>query len=280
MDVRYGCTNCHSNGVFEHGMWCLGSNELMAIESRAIANGKLYHVGSLANNKLLLFLGRSSHQKNSAQLQSLMDAFQHQGYTLVWFESQRVATETWLTQSYEDAMRYSGGLSAATLIRLKKLFKKPIKAGLLLPHPSRWFYYWQVFQEPNIKQQVQELRTVLAALGPEKNIHVLAHSAGARMASVVADTPSIQKIIGFGYPFKHPDKPQEKERTQHLAYVKKPFLIFQGLDDEYGGQEVPHKYPLSPTIELSFLHTNHDYENITPSEWVQVCAKINAFLSH
>lgn len=252
----------------------------MNLSSCAVAGGHLHHLGALANKKLLFFLGRSSHQKSSAQLQRLMDTFQAQGYTLVWFESKTTATERWLTQTYEDTTSHSLWLSSKTWSVLRKLFKKPIKALLLLPHPDRWFYYWQVLRPHSIEKQVQKLRKVLASLGPDKSIHVLAHSAGARMASVVADTPSIQKIIGFGYPFKHPDKPEEKERTQHLAHVKKPFLIFQGLDDEYGGQEVPHKYPLSPTIELSFLHTNHDYENIAPSEWVQVCTKINAFLSH
>ncbi len=251
----------------------------MNLSSCAVAGGHLYHLGALSNNKLLLFLGRSSHQKNSVQLQRLMDTFQAQGYTLAWFESKRIATERWLTQTYEDTTSHSVWLSASTLIRLRKLFKKPIKALLLLPHPRRWPYYWQVFKEQGIDEQVQELREVIAFLGPEKNIHVLAHSAGARMASLLADTPSIQKIIGFGYPFKHPDKPEETERTQHLAWVSKPFLIFQGLDDVYGGQEVLHKYPLSPTIELSFLHTNHDYKNIAASEWAQACNRINAFLS-
>jgi len=251
----------------------------MNLSSRAVAGGHLYHLGSLANKQLLFFLGRSSHQKNSAQLQGLMDTLQAQGYTLVWFESKRTATERWLTQTYEATARHSMWLSAGSLIRLRKLFKKPTKALLLLPHPSRWFYFWQVLRPHSIEDQVQELRKVMTFLGPDQRIHVLAHSAGARMASLLADAPTVQKIIGFGYPFKPPDKPQEKERTQHLAKLNKPFLIFQGLDDEYGEQEVLSKYALSPAIELSFLHTNHDYENIAPSEWVQVCARINAFLS-
>ncbi len=33
-----------------------------------------------------------------------------------------------------------------------------------------------------------------------------------------------------------------------------------GVDDEYGGLEIEHKYVLSEKIEVSFLNTNHNFD--------------------
>lgn len=91
---------------------------------------------------------------------------------------------------------------------------------------------------------------------------------------MIADELQIKQLICLGYPFKHPEKKEEPGRYQHLKDLKTPFLIIQGTKDEYGGLGVTEKYELSPTIELFFVDTNHEF-NISPEEWEKVQKKIS-----
>jgi predicted alpha/beta-hydrolase family hydrolase len=91
-------------------------------------------------------------------------------------------------------------------------------------------------------------------------LYLLTHSAGGIAATKIAGEERIERIICFGYPFKHPRRPEESYRTEHLASVTKPVLILQGYCDEYGSDPKALSHYLPPSISLETLDCDHNYE--------------------
>lgn len=125
---------------------------------------------------------------------------------------------------------------------------------------------------------LHDFREVIRYLGDGKSIYILAHSAGGLLSSLIEDEKSIRKSVCFGYPFKSPQKGFEPHRTQHLAGLKKPLLIIQGRNDEYGGEEITDLYQFSPQIRLMFIDSDHNYQDIDATERSRIEAQIFAFL--
>jgi len=119
---------------------------------------------------------------------------------------------------------------------------------------------------------------MLQLLGKEKSVTILAQSSGCITATHLQIEANVEKIIGFGYPFKHPDKDEEPERTMHLKDIQKPFLIIQGNNDEYGGSDIASRYELSPLVKFEFVTATHEYENLSVNDWSKVIKRIKSFL--
>lgn len=102
-------------------------------------------------------------------------------------------------------------------------------------------------------------RGVIAELAPQRLI-IGGKSMGGRVASLVADDSGVAGLVCLGYPFHPPGKP-EKRRTAHLAALKTPTLICQGMRDPFGTRDDVTSYNLSPAIELFWLEDgNHSLE--------------------
>jgi predicted alpha/beta-hydrolase family hydrolase len=87
-------------------------------------------------------------------------------------------------------------------------------------------------------------------------------SMGGRVASMVADEMlakgEIAGLLCLGYPFHPPAKPTQL-RTRHLAGLKTPTLICQGMRDEFGTRDEVATYDLSDSIEILWLEDgDHD----------------------
>ena len=106
----------------------------------------------------------------------------------------------------------------------------------------------------------ESLANTICTRGIAAQTIILSRSSGGRVSSLIADQLGIKHVVCLGYPFKHPDHGDEPERYAHLAQLKTPMLIIQGVDDEYGGLEIEDKYVLSEKIEVSFLNTNHNFD--------------------
>jgi predicted alpha/beta-hydrolase family hydrolase len=100
----------------------------------------------------------------------------------------------------------------------------------------------------------------ICKLGIAGQTIILSRSSGGRVSSLIADQLGIKHIVCLGYPFKHPNHADEPERYVHLARLNSAMLIIQGIDDEYGGLEIEHKYVLSKKIKVSFFNTNHNFD--------------------
>lgn len=84
-------------------------------------------------------------------------------------------------------------------------------------------------------------------------------SMGGRIASLVADETGVAGLIGYGFPFQAPKKPNP-ERIRHLRDLKTPTLILQGTRDPFGTPEDVANFSLSSQIRIDWLEDgNHDF---------------------
>lgn len=120
------------------------------------------------------------------------------------------------------------------------------------------------------------LTRILRGYGPGEVI-VLAHSAGGVLGASVAAEPAVRCLIGFGYPFRHPERGEERYRTRNLASIAKPFLIIQGDRDNYGNADAARRYPLSPQITVMRVDADHDYRLSQDADFARLMQTITDF---
>ncbi|MEP2718137.1 alpha/beta family hydrolase [Pseudophaeobacter sp.] len=113
---------------------------------------------------------------------------------------------------------------------------------------------------------------------PSQRVNLFSHSAGGIISSLAARDRQIEKIVCFGYPFKHPARAEEPERTAHLSKVRTPFLIVQGVAEIYGTAEQAKGYDLSKSIEILSVNSTHDYDDLNDTDHEKARARILAFL--
>jgi hypothetical protein len=224
----------------------------------------------------LLVIGRNNQNKNSRGITSMLERLKVSGVSVQYYESKTAATSALL----EDALlKLIPGIWLARKndFFLGKLVLKIIKATLLLRYPSRWRYY--LFR--NLERHHTSTRELVRFIRKQegKSITLLTHSAGGIAGTLVEHLENVNGHICFGYPFKHPDKPEESRRTSHLGCVKKPFLIVQGNQDEYGNSQSTSCYKLSPTTTLRPIEATHDYEDMNPAEFEALFVELQRFLA-
>lgn len=128
----------------------------------------------------------------------------------------------------------------------------------------------------SIEFRAESLARAFAALHPKPSL-LVGHSSGARFASMVADQCGVRGVILFGYPFKHPDLPDEPERYAHLATIETPCLLIQGSRDEYGGDDIAGKYPFSRAVTVAIIDGSHNLEMFR-AQRVRIFAAIHNFI--
>jgi predicted alpha/beta-hydrolase family hydrolase len=156
--------------------------------------------------------------------------------------------------------------------------RRCLKGLILIFHPSKWSYFVNWLSADQANDQAPGIRRAIQAIGKNKSIFIMSHSAGGITALCLSHEINLCGIICFGYPFKHPDKGEESYRTKFLKDIQKPFLIIQGTRDEYGGKDVQNRYVLSPFIELEFVDATHEYENLSADDWARTTLKIENLL--
>lgn len=236
------------------------------------------YLGSLASDKVLLFIGRNNTQKNSAPLQELLNRMILGGYLLIWPKSKNQSISELLAEKSTRAVSYLNRILGPNERPIKVWVRRLLKGLILIIHPSKWSYFANWLSASQVEDQISIIRKTIQAIGEGKSIFIMSHSAGGITASTLADMPNLQGIICFGYPFKHPDKGAESYRTKYLKDIQKPFLIIQGTKDEYGGKDVQKLYDLSPCIKFEFVDATHEYENLSAGDWAKVAHKIEDLL--
>jgi len=237
------------------------------------------YLGSLAPSKVLLFIGRSNTQKNSAPLQELLNRLLLDGYLLVWPKSRNQSIGELLTKESLWAVSWLNKIFGQNEPPMKVWARRIVKGLILISHPSKWGYFVHWLSDSQMNEQTLINRQAIHAVGDHKSIIIMSHSAGGITASQLTNEANVCGIICFGYPFKHPDKEEEIYRTDNLRSLQKPLLIIQGTKDEYGGLEVLSRYELSPNIEFEFVEANHDYESLSANDWGRVTERIASFIS-
>lgn len=247
----------------------------MYINHQFIDGAKISHAGSLDDKRLLLVVGRRNYRKASTALETLVMHLHSSGISVVWYESKATITAKMLDADCEKFLPARLNAYFQSNKPLAPILRKVVKALFLLQYPSRWGRL--VRAETHLKQSA-DLRSFLGRLATGKSVFILSHSAGGIVSSLIEDEPAVKGLVCFGYPFKHPAKGEEPARTRHLENMTKPFLIVQGRQDEYGGTEVLKQYRMSSAVAVSFVDSNHDYQNIPKEALPRLAVQLERFL--
>ena len=98
----------------------------------------------------------------------------------------------------------------------------------------------------------QSWLATIAQLGGAERLVIGGKSLGGRIASMVADEVGVRGLVGLGYPFHPPGKP-DRLRTKHLEALRSPALIVQGTRDALGSREDVVGYRLSTSIQVAWI---------------------------
>ncbi len=218
----------------------------------------------LSSEKIILLVQRDNWQKDNSLNQILIQYLKKSKHRIVWEDP--AGNVLYRVRNFENKIKWLP-------VSIKKIDLKIVQLLYALTH---WSYFSFLFNRSKgiIELRSKKLKKSILKLGIENEIIILARSSGGRAASLIADELNIKHIICLGYPFKHPHKQLEPERYIHLKNLKTPFLIIQGIKDEYGGIEVKEKYTLSPHTEILFVNANHNFK-ISEEDWKKVLLKIS-----
>lgn len=119
------------------------------------------------------------------------------------------------------------------------------------------------------KSHLEQLEAAIKNLDDDRVV-IVAHSAGGILAAQAQHFEKIVACICFGYPFKHPEKDEENYRTEPLKNITKPFMIFQGNEDEYGSALKASDYATPPSVRCISIDADHDYEIIQEQDYKKI----------
>lgn len=213
---------------------------------------------------MIVVAGRNNFREYSDSLNAMVDDLQKAGYPVCRLEQRNIATSRWLDDRSARLRRRQDGLT------------KAIKALILLSRPARWDYFLKLVEAPHASA-ARDLRRLIRGL-PTDQVCLVSHSAGGIVASQVASEQAVTKLVCFGYPFKHPDRAEEPDRTAHLSSVTKPFLIIQGEQDDYGTAADAQRYGLSASTIVASVAADHGYGNLDTAEYRRCLAMLLDFL--
>ncbi len=186
-----------------------------------------------------------------------------------------------------NAIAYIGNLSSTYIIFIigrsnSYKYSAPLDSILDKLSYENYLVIWSSWpnheKEFDFNRHLEMCIGLLTFLGHHRSIIILSHSVGGRIAANLTLHVHIKRIICFGYPFKHPEESEDKRRTEVLENIRTPFLIIQGRLDEYGGINIREKYQLSTSVEILHVDSNHDYENLSNSDWDLVISNVSRFM--
>ena len=204
----------------------------------------------MTKNNILLLVGRDDWQKDEALNLALLNKLRMNNIEVVWEDPAAGAIH--FLRKIESKI----GILPQ---KIRKINLRIIQIIYGLLNPS-YFLYLYKRKNNSVPSRCHSLINTIRKRDIAAQTIILSRSSGGRVSSLIADQLGIKHIVCLGYPFKHPDHDDEPERYAHLAQLKTPMLIIQGIGDEYGGLEIKDKYVLSENIKLSFFNTNHNFD--------------------
>ncbi len=222
----------------------------------------IHHLGPLDGRRLLLVLGRMNYWKKSPVIDRLALAFRQHGVTVCWHEPRAIRNAR---------LRHDGLTSIRG--RWSDVFQqRHVLTGRLLRRGIRCWLHYRYPKRPMFRRRkdghtpadvVGELRRFLDGQA-EASVDLLGHSAGCLAAVMLVDSPAVRRIVGIGYPFRHPGSADEAYRTAGLQSIGKHCLILPGDEDEYGTAADASRYPMADTVAVCSMPSDHEYLEMTP----------------
>ncbi|WP_067732829.1 alpha/beta family hydrolase [Novosphingobium naphthalenivorans] len=229
---------------------------------------------SPGNVPAIVVVGRNDKTKRSDVIMQVAERLHNQGHAVYWFESPRAEASRQINASIA---RVWPRLAAApsTLALPLRILRFTVKTALaLLNRNRRDFLQAAIVSRPVMA--ARELGRFLDKL-PCQAAFLITHSAGGIAATQTSSNAKVDRIICFGYPFQHPDRPPETYRTAHLSSVDKPLLIVQGKGDPYGHDPARFGVLLPADTRITMLDCDHDYSSLAAAEFGRVWAAVSEF---
>jgi len=241
-----------------------------------IADSHVQHLGPFDGRAVLVVVGRQNQLRRSAPIDAIAAGLHGPDLSVCWHERPG-ALHARLREQALDRMRHRWlGQLTADHPHAGRLALKTVRLVLKMRYPKRRAWVGPRLQ-PGATPPDAELADFARHLRA-RQVFLLGHSAGGRLASLLDAEPKVTRLVCFGYPFKHPDLPEEPARTAHLPAMTKPFLILQGDQDSYGTPADAARYALSPTIVLEPIAADHDYAALSPQQIMALTQRIRRFL--
>jgi hypothetical protein len=204
----------------------------------------------VTKNNIILLVGRDNWQEDEALNLVLLNKLRKNNIEIIWEDP---------AGDVIHALRKIENIIGIFPKRIRRFNLRIAQILYGLLNPSYFFYLYKR-KRNTVLSRCNLLAKRICKLGIAGQTIILSRSSGGRVSSLIADQLGIKHIVCLGYPFKHPNHADEPERYVHLARLNSAMLIIQGIDDEYGGLEIEHKYVLSKKIKVSFFNTNHNFD--------------------
>lgn len=216
---------------------------------------------------LVLLVGRDRRELDVGVTRMLASHFRDRGCMVAW----------------DDPSWFSMDLLARILPRLER-WSEPSRQSLRKWLRRLWFLaHWGdlrlYLDTPKALRCDREtlLRRRVAGIDRADGLLLVGRSAGGLVSTRLAEELGAVGVIALGYPFRAPGSEPDPTRTRHLATLRVPTLILQGVKDPYGGSESASGYPLSDDVALRFLQTDHNFAADSPC-WAEALGEIDRFL--
>jgi len=235
------------------------------ISLNILGGGRLQVYGDLSARRVLLILSRDQFWLDDDLVTRLADALVRPDVVVLRHESRLAGTLRLIDPPGNH--------------RLPPRLRLVLRGLRLLRHPDRWdhFLRHRRDRENDVAYRARALGELVQWLGPGREIAVLARSAGARVATLVADQLGLSRVVCLGYPFRSPTEGPDPARYAHLASLRTPTLILQGIRDEYGGRETAGAYALARRTRLEWIDCGHEFA-VANAEWERVRRLLLDFL--
>lgn len=249
---------------------------------RTVDGGMMYYKDIPDSKDILVIVGRDDYKRDDSIMEKLFELLKEDNYSIVWYEHIGTSTARLLNPFAWNNLeidKYPLFKKIVSLLYKYKLPRRLCKLLIIVWYPRRWVYMTPGFlvKTEQISERVKNLRVFIKSLGSDKRIVLLGRSSGGRVSTLIEDEPSVSKVVCLGYPFKHPDCGIEIDRVKHLESMQKPVLIVQGVRDVYGGADVLQTYRLSPTISVSLIDTDHNF-NMSEGDLKSMALNVKSFI--
>lgn len=227
--------------------------------------GHITYFGDPSAQRVVILVGRDDFPKDEVLLSGLIDFLRDHGWSVGQWVSHHEETRRLTRPSF--------------VLSWPRPARALVIAPLLLLQPRRWRYFipgsWA--RAASVEARADALLSTLRHLSHEE-VFLVGRSAGARVATLIADAAGARGVVALGYPFENPKEGPNPDRYRHLASLGSRLLVIQGAHDEYGGRGAVENYSLSATGRLELVDTDHSM-TMDESSWRNVRKQIVDFLA-
>lgn len=223
----------------------------------------------------IVVVGRNNIAQSSRSLEQMTRDLCASGFAVHYFESRQAQRAHRMNDWFDGFLSGSVAEFCGQYAWCGRWLQKMIKGIWLLAHPSCWDFSrlkGVTYNDRNARD-LKKLLCDWRCHWPSRRVSLFSHSAGGIASSWLEAEANVVSLVCFGYPFRHPQMPEQSYRTAHLQSMRKPFLIIQGNQDVYGSAEQARQYSLSESIRMEAIQADHNYDDFS-SELYTYCLEL------